>query len=186
MEHKKQHWVPQSYLAAWCDPDTPTDQEPFLWMFPKDGGPGRRKAPKNIFHETDMYTIKGPEGARDLSLEQGLSGLEGMFAEVRREKLEPRVELDAQDRLVICAFVAAAVGRTRKQREHMRSQWAGVLEDMEAIREAMQGKSPKERSDLARLMSSGGSRASSLGYPEVKRLAEAPLQTTLPVSSPIA
>ena len=37
MEHKKQHWVPESYLTAWCDPGTPADQEPYVWRFSKDG-----------------------------------------------------------------------------------------------------------------------------------------------------
>ena len=61
-EHKWQHWIPRAYLSAWCDPDTPEDQEPYVWSFPRDGGAGRRRAPKNMFAETDMYTIKLEDG----------------------------------------------------------------------------------------------------------------------------
>ena len=50
MKHGKQHFVPQSYLRAWCDPETPDGQEPYVWRFAKDGTDARRKAPENIFH----------------------------------------------------------------------------------------------------------------------------------------
>ena len=70
-KHKKQHFVPQCYLKAWCDPTTPVDQDPYVWRFRKDGSDPRRKAPENIFHETDLYTIHRPGGGRDLVLEHG-------------------------------------------------------------------------------------------------------------------
>jgi hypothetical protein len=34
--HKKQHSVAQSYLKVWCDPKTPSGQEPYVWRFKKD------------------------------------------------------------------------------------------------------------------------------------------------------
>jgi len=43
-QHKRQHFVPQAYLKAWCDPDVPAGQEPYGWRFSKDGEV-RRKAP---------------------------------------------------------------------------------------------------------------------------------------------
>lgn len=66
--HEKQHFVPQAYLRAWCDPTTPDGQEPYVWRFNKDGSDARRKAPAKIFRETDMYTIPLPGGGRDLVL----------------------------------------------------------------------------------------------------------------------
>jgi hypothetical protein len=65
-KHAKQHYVPQSYLSAWVDSDTPQGQEPYVWVFPKEETAGRKKAPKNVFWEGDMYTIPIPGGGRDL------------------------------------------------------------------------------------------------------------------------
>src|SRR5947207_3137056 len=119
MDHKKQHWVPQSYLAAWCDPDVPDGQEPYVWYFPREGGPGKRKAPKNLFAETDMYIITREDGSRDLRLERGLAGLESDFAALRRGTLAVGREPSPEERFILCAFIAAAQARTRAQRDHM-------------------------------------------------------------------
>ena len=69
--HRRQHYLPQSYLQAWTDPECPANHEPYVWIFDREGKEGRAKSPKNIFHETDMYTIVGEDGERDLKLEQG-------------------------------------------------------------------------------------------------------------------
>src|SRR4051812_9275018 len=86
--HKAQHWIPRSYAAAWVDPDKPAQHEPFLNIVTKDGSAVRRRAPENVFTETDLYTITLPNGARDLRLEHGLSQLEAAFVQVRRDFLE--------------------------------------------------------------------------------------------------
>ncbi len=71
-KYKKQHFVPKSYLEAWCDPACPKKQTPYVWLFSCDGADIKRKSPKNIFYETDMYTILGKNGERILTLEHGL------------------------------------------------------------------------------------------------------------------
>jgi hypothetical protein len=43
----------------------PAGQEPYVWRFKKDGSDPRRKAPENLFHETDLYTIHREDGERD-------------------------------------------------------------------------------------------------------------------------
>ena len=75
--HKTQHYIPACYLKAWCDEKTPKGHTPYVWVFDADGSNSRRKAPENIFHESDMYTIECEDGNRDLVLEHGLSQLEG-------------------------------------------------------------------------------------------------------------
>ena len=45
---KKQHYVPQFYLREFLDPNTPPGQEPYVWVFSKDGKKKQRRAPKNI------------------------------------------------------------------------------------------------------------------------------------------
>jgi Protein of unknown function (DUF4238) len=77
--HKSQHWIPRSYLRAWADPVAPDRHEPFVHVFSKDGKEHRKKAPVNVFAETDLYTIKLPDAGRDLRLEHGLSDLDGSY-----------------------------------------------------------------------------------------------------------
>lgn len=179
MKHKTQHWIPQSYLAAWTDPDVPDGQEPFVWVVPKDGGTPRKKAPKNLFAESDMYTIHLPDGSRDLSLEHGLSDLESRFATIRREVLETRGEIDEEARLVVAAFTAAMHARTPKQRDHWQAQWQGLLDDMDAMQRAMLAKSPKERAEFARAIGPIQTSGPSMSHDDVRRLAKEPLQVTL-------
>ena len=43
MKNKKQHFVPRTYLKAWCDPNVPAKHEPYVWIFQRDsreGNPG--------------------------------------------------------------------------------------------------------------------------------------------------
>lgn len=175
--HKKQHWVPRSYLNAWCDPETPDGQEPYVWVFPKEGGVGRRRAPRNLFTETDLYTIPRQDGSRDLTLEHGLAELESLFAGVR-EAVRERHPLAPEDQLVLRAFMAAAFVRTRMQRDHWREQWRGVLEDVELIKQAAERATPAERKAMGSVLPPGG-RGPTMGIEEVRALAEQPLQRTL-------
>ena len=85
--HKGQHFVPECYLKSWCDQNCPPDHKPYLWLFERDGSNPRKKAPSNIFKETDFYTIEKTDGTRDLRLEHGLSGLESNFANIRKNNL---------------------------------------------------------------------------------------------------
>jgi len=155
VEHKKQHYVPRSYLAAWCDPDTPPDQEPYVWRCLKDGSVCQRKAPQNIFHETDMYTLHMPDGSRDLRLERGLAGLEGSFVTIRSEKLDARVELSPTDRVMLLAFIAAMGFRTPKQRDHWKAQGQNVVDMMNKMRDAVMKMTPEQRKKIPPTVPSG-------------------------------
>jgi hypothetical protein len=55
MEKKAQHWITKSYLDAWIAPSTPPHQEGYVWLFNKNNEPPKKKAPHNIFKETDFY-----------------------------------------------------------------------------------------------------------------------------------
>ena len=141
MEYKDQHFIPQSYLKAWCDPTTPPGQDPYVWRFTKDGAEVRCKPPRKIFFQKDLYTIRAADGGRDLWLEQGLSELEGRFAEVRRKTFDGQ-PLDDDDRLILVTFVAAMPARTPKQIEHTRDQWKNVLDMMNDMKRTID-KSPE-------------------------------------------
>jgi hypothetical protein len=177
MQHKNQHWIPRSYLAAWCDPDTPESQEPYVWIYSRDGISCHRKAPTNIFAETDMYTIKLPGGKRDLRIEHGLSELESEFARIRRDVIEPRLPLTSDDRLKFLAFVAAMRVRTKRQRDHQRSQWTEALEMGQRMREAVKRMTPQQRKAMSGV---GGGTGQSFTLDEVEELAKNPLQHFLP------
>jgi hypothetical protein len=175
-EHSKQHFIPRSYLAAWCDPATPEDQEPYVWRFPKDGGEGKRKAPHKLFTETEMYTLHAPDGSRDLRLEHGLADLEDAFARVRAEKISHRLPLTAADEFVVYAFIAAMHSRTPKQRDHWKEQWQGILDDMKSMRDQVRKMTPAQRKNIPPSIGSGGP---SMGIEEVEQLATNPVPVLL-------
>ncbi len=180
MSHKKQHWIPQSYLSAWTDPDTPTNQEPYVWMFVKDGSTAKHKAPRNIFWENELYTIHRGDGERDLTLEHGLMGLEDSFAKIRRERLVKRIDPSPEERAYILLFIAAMQVRTVSQRDHMKNQWGEALKMMDSLAEQVSGMTKEEKKKFAAMqpMTSSGS-GKSLSHEQVRNLAQKPLQHTM-------
>lgn len=178
MKNKKQHWIPQSYLQEWCDPDVPEGQSKYVWIFSIDGMMFKRKDPKNVFYETDMYTIHLPDGSRDLKIENGLAGLEGLFVQMRQNVIAKRHELSVSDRLIVLAMIAAFFSRTRQNRDHLKDQWGRVLELMEYMKKEIEGATPEQ---LEALSSIGpiSSESPKLDMNDVKKLAKEPLQNTL-------
>lgn len=180
MKNKKQHFVPKSYLKAWCDPDTPAGHEPYIWVFKRDSRVGESRAPVNIFWEADFYTQPGQDGERDLSLEDILNRIETQFVRVRL-KVDKRLPLSVEDHFWLCAFCAAMHGRTRAQREHRRKQWGEVLETMNKLSELAKTVPP----DKLQSLSFGGPPSSkdkdlTLSQEDVQRIVEYPAQTALP------
>ena len=43
---RDQHFVPRCYLSEFTDPNTPEGQEPYVWVFDKDGNNPKRRLPK--------------------------------------------------------------------------------------------------------------------------------------------
>lgn len=167
LHHRSQHWVPRAYLKAWCDPVTPSTQEPYVWRFSKDGETVKRKAPKTMFTKTDMYTVHLADGTRDLTVEHGLAGLEDAFVHVRDDKLAKRRPLSSDDHLLLRAFIAAMQARTRAQLDHWQGFWKDALEMMGAVAESIAIRRPARR----RLPPSMKSTVS-FDHGEVKELAE--------------
>jgi uncharacterized protein DUF4238 len=176
MKHKKQHFIPKSYLKAWCDPNTPPTQEPYVWQFTYDGSKSSKKAPHNIFLENDMYTIKKIDGARDLTLEHGLCGLEDAFVRIREEKIIHGKPLELEEHFVLCAFMAALHSRTKSQREHLKQQWERPLEMMEDLIEWGKTATIEEKKRMASIPPPSSNEEKGLNYEQVKELATQPLQ----------
>jgi len=146
MDHKRQHWIPQSYLKAWCDPTAPAAYEPYVWQFAKDGSSSRRRAPKNIFFENELYTLTPEDGTRDLSVERLLGKLESQFVTIRERKLRENLPLTAEEHVYVCAFVAAMQSRTPFHLDHTRSNWERVAALGRRVQQAVDAGSKAFRS----------------------------------------
>src|SRR6266850_5447717 len=110
-EKKKQHVIPECYLRAWCDPDTPPGHQPFIWKISKTGVGVTKRSPEKSFRATDKYTIRLPNGKRNLVIENTLGRIETNFVRVL-PKLRKREKLNAIDRAHLCVFAAAMHSRT--------------------------------------------------------------------------
>ena len=128
--HKKQHFVLACYLKAWLDPSAPrcSTRTPYLWMFDKDGSSARNEAPEKIFRETDIYTVRMPDGSHNLKLEQKLAELETTFSRIRTSKFNYRRELTGAHWHWVCSFAAFAQNRTVATRDHFFNQFSPVKE----------------------------------------------------------
>ena len=180
MKYKKQHYVPASYLKAWCDPNTPLKHEPYVWMCSTDGRQINKKPPRKIFHEKDFYTIRQVDGRRNLTLEHGLSQLESQFAALRRNKLDKNLPLTDEERIVLCAFVAAMFARTKSRREFLREQWQPLLDLGEKMIEWARNASPDELKQMsAALRAPIEDKAPLMSMADVERIVEQPIQSFL-------
>jgi hypothetical protein len=150
-----------------------------VWTFPKNGGEGRRKAPDNIFHETDFYTIRRSDGQRDLSLENGLATLESQFCRIRDAHISRREPLSPEDKGWVCAFVAAMHFRTRTQRDALRSQWSHAVRVAEDMQQALNAMSPTKLLRHRPLRPFPGESEPSLTIEDARTLSNDPLQHML-------
>lgn len=144
----KQHYVPQCYLREWVDPNTPAGQEPYLWIFSRGDKKGRKRAPANIFTETDLYTLK-IKGQKNYAIEDTLSNLEGKYAVVFREKINKHLPLTEEERIILCAFVSVMLQRTLRHKDNLERFLNELIEHMEAL-EHEHGAPPTESERLKR------------------------------------
>jgi hypothetical protein len=151
-----------------------------VWLFPKDGGKGQRKAPVNIFKETDFYTIHLPNGQRDLSLEHGLATLEERFCRIRKTRIDTREPLNANEKVWLCAFIIAMRFRTRAQRNAFQGQWQHAVKVAEDLQQALNAMTPEQRQQYRPPRTLSETSEPSLTLTDVKKLAENPIQHMLP------
>lgn len=181
-KNKKQHFIPKCYLKAWCDPSCPSNHEPYIWVYEKDSLQGKRKAPNNVFHETDMYTIRDKDGGRDLRIEHGLSELESMFATLRKKKFSYMRQLEKEEHFLMCAFIAAMHVRTRNQLDHISNQWRGPLKMADELAESMKTATKEQKQSMARMSSSSlGTSKKDPGFTheQVREMVENPVGTMM-------
>lgn len=105
--------------------------QPFVWTFDPSGGVGRKRAPQNLFTETDIYTVFGPGGSRDLRIEFELSKLEQGLKTLVTDFVASHRQLPRLRQSQLIAFIAAMHGRTPQSREIQRTLWQQTLEAAE-------------------------------------------------------
>lgn len=173
-------------MSAWTDPDTPTDHEPYVWVYPREGGDAKRKAPKNIFTENDIYTVQLPtaNGHRDLAIEHALQTIESAFCHIRRKHVCAQKALPSTARAELLVFLTALQWRTPRARDHLRSQWSPILELGDELLEKAKSWTPEQRKRAAKSnrmsLAKAGKRDSNISLEQVRRIVDHPLQTTLP------
>ena len=149
---KNQHIIPQSYLKQFVDPKTPAGYEPYVWIFERETKVGKKKAPKNILSEVDFYTLKG-----NYVIEKTLAQIESDYAVIFEKKIKNKIPIKSYEHLILCAFVAAMLQRTLKQKEHMEKfmdQMIGHAKQMEIVHGATPKTSlewEKEKEDINKL-----------------------------------
>jgi hypothetical protein len=117
-----------------------------VWVFSKDGKRGEKRAPKNLFHETDLYTLT-IKGAKDYGIERSLSVLEREYAGIVRDKMKKHLPLTIEEHITLCAFVAAVMQRTLRRRDNIEAFHDQVIEKVEAM-ERLHGLDPSKSAEL--------------------------------------
>jgi hypothetical protein len=133
---KNQHYVPACYLREWVDAHTPAGQEPYVWIFEKGARKGKRKAPSNIFTETDLYTLHLKSGEKDYVIEEALSALESRYAGLFRSKIAKHQPLSAEEHMILCAFVGVMLQRTLRHRDMLARFFDQLIERVEDMEKA--------------------------------------------------
>lgn len=137
-----------------------------------------RKSPSKIFYETDLYTLE-TNGNRDLSIEKSLTQIEGDFSEIRRDKLEKGLKLNIQDKIIICAFVAAMYARTPASGERWKPFWNDVANQtadiMRKFTEWRENATPEQLESYIPSMPLKDS--TTITYDEIKEIADEPVKS---------
>lgn len=104
-----------------------------MWVISKNGKQKRKRSPRKVFTETEMYTIKMSSGERHLIIEDTLSRIEDAFARIIKEKVKKGLALTEVERANLCIFVAAMSARTMKQKRHFTRTFADLREMTEQM-----------------------------------------------------
>lgn len=177
MTHKKQHFVPASYLKAWCDKTTPENYDPYVWVFQKKGGDPKNRPPVKIFWEKDFYTLNR-DGQRNLAIEKLLSKLENQFTTLRQKKLNKKISLSTQEHRILCDFIAVMYARTKSRRNQLSENWQQVLDMGMKFSEWTKTASSEDLEHMSHALRPHNNE-SSMSLDEVKSMVENPLPTEL-------
>ena len=145
MDHKKQHWIPRSYLKAWCDPE---HRDNVVHVYRADGEYKGWRAYSRIFSTDDLYTI-AVGGKRDLTTEKAFKHIEDRFLRVRRA-IECEGSLPAASKRILGWFVSATRNRSPTARDQWQLVQNRIVQIGDEMAAALAKASPVERKRMAR------------------------------------
>jgi Protein of unknown function (DUF4238) len=122
--------------------------DPYVWVFSKDGTEVRRRAPRNLFRESNMYAFEDRNGRLNQAIENRLSVLEDRFKRLRRDKIMSGEPLTEEERGLLCVFIATAQFRTRRSRNHWARQFGQTVELADRIKAHAESLTSDERAAL--------------------------------------
>lgn len=131
MEYKKQHFITEAYIRAWCD--NKTSNGAFVWIVSKKNRKILRKSPRSLFSEDDFYTAYDPNGNRILALEYELKVIEDKFILLRDKKLRYQKPLTPEDRKTLALFISTMFARTKRQKEDDQQIWQDYIQMVETL-----------------------------------------------------
>jgi hypothetical protein len=113
---KNQHTIPKCYLKQFVDPKIPSNFGPCVWIFERKSKSkiGKRQNVRSVLTGNDIYTFQG-----DYTIEKTLAQIESDYAVIFEKKIKNKIPLEPDEHLTLCAFVAAMLQRTLKQKEHI-------------------------------------------------------------------
>lgn len=143
-QKKKQHYVPQVYLKAFCDPRPPAGWDetrpftPSVWLIdPTLSGEPRRKAPSSILWQSHLYTLREDDPTRP-SIEETLSQLESEYAHTLA-KVGDLKPLAVRDLITLTVFVGLLQWRIPVQMDFWQEQIAEIERIYRQVDQAANG-----------------------------------------------
>ncbi|WP_336981075.1 DUF4238 domain-containing protein [Altererythrobacter fulvus] len=145
-EHRNQHWIPEVYSRAWCDPNRPG----IIHRYNSDGKYVDWRPVKRVFSQDDLYTIYGEAGERDVRVEtEFLHARETAFGRIR-PKLENGDELTEIEHAELLIFVASLHRRSPEARDHWQRFMDQVLKVGDDMDRHLKALPPDERREVAK------------------------------------
>ncbi len=148
--HVNQHWIPRSYLKAWCDPYHPNK---VVHTYKSDGTYDCWRPPSRIFSADNLYTIES-NGQRDLVTERILNRIEDVFLKKIRD-LSRGCDLDDGHRAAIALYTATMRNRSPRARDHWQAFKDRVVAVGNEMEQALRRATPEERARMAAISSIG-------------------------------
>jgi len=102
----KAHYLPQSYLANFTDPNAPEGQTPFVWVYEAGTDKWRARAPVNVAWERDYYVVTDENGVESNAIETELSRVEGEAARVINKLISEKRPFSNGDRMILATHMA--------------------------------------------------------------------------------
>ncbi len=133
----KQHTIPKCYLKQFVDPGIPDNFGPCVWIFDRESKRGKKKNIRSVLTSEDIYTFEG-----DYTIESSLAKLESDYAAIFENKIKKKLPLAPKEHAIFCAFVAAMLQRTLKQKDHIERQMDGIIAHIKQM-EKVHGVKPK-------------------------------------------